>query len=48
MCWFFHKWGKWSELKNAIYTNVLNGVKHEGKYQERYCNKCGKYESRDI
>jgi len=38
MCiWIFHKWGKWSKPRNNSEGNGL---------QDRYCEKCGKYQVR--
>lgn len=56
MCW--HKWGRWSEPKPEIwnrqnhylYSNVPMGepVKYLRHYQDRVCEKCGKYKKRYI
>jgi hypothetical protein len=41
MCFWRHKWGKWSKI------TVVGIVGKEGEkalVQERYCDRCGKYQ----
>lgn len=53
-CW--HKWSKWSEVKTEewekqhIAYGVPAGVptQYLRNYQERVCDKCGKYQKRYI
>lgn len=55
MCLFFHKWGKWSILKEEKWINVsyYRQQKIEGSEKEftkfsqiRICTKCGKTQKR--
>lgn len=42
MCWFFHKWGKWSV---AGYLKLRGSERRVGLVQERTCSKCGKIQA---
>ena len=40
-CWVWHDWGKWSDAK---VVGVTGRPGEEAIVQERYCDKCGKYQ----
>jgi len=53
----FHKWGKWSEVKQAEWIRttrsnigfIVSGpTKYLREFQERYCLDCGKYERKYL
>ena len=55
MCFIFHDWGKWGELKSERWQRVhhwtpLTSEKiiYSRYFQERFCQECGKYEKRYI
>ena len=43
-CYFFHKWGKWIDIK-AIFKNEFTKETYERLGQRRACERCGKCES---
>ena len=49
-CYIFHEWGKWSVVKSEKWKTyyLVTGLEkeHIKEYQERYCEKCGKYQKR--
>lgn len=54
MC-LFHKWGKWSEVKEEVWERrkSLGGIETDRytyvrRCQERYCEKCGKHSQRYL
>lgn len=56
MCFLFHKWGKWRDLKMTISTpckNFITGqpekwVTRDVDGQTRACKWCGKRELRQV
>ena len=48
MCFLFHKWPKWSDVKTETWHNARWNNDYTREYQERTCEKCGKYEKRYI
>lgn len=49
MCW--HKWTKWEiREEEGTITNRKTGASRPamGRWQERTCKKCGKYQKEDI
>jgi hypothetical protein len=40
MCFWRHKWGKWSK---ATVVGIV-GKDEKAIVQERYCDRCGKYQ----
>ena len=49
-CW--HKWTKWSGIKNESWTRITYVSFTENHFiktfQDRTCEKCGKYQKRYI
>ena len=55
MCILFHKWPKWSKLKEERWKHIVEAavneikeIKYVRRSQERVCEKCGKHDKRYI
>ena len=49
-CFFWHKWGKWSESISVLRTTYLRGdvIEKVVDGQRRCCDRCGKIEVREM
>ena len=53
MCFLFHKWEKWSEVKikrkkRVVYERQCEQIEFIERYQSRKCLKCDMYQERTI
>ncbi len=55
MC-IFHRWLKWSAIKEERWAKIIQlygysigePSEYARQYQDRYCDKCGKYQKRYL
>ena len=43
-----HQFGKWSEPRSAVLTKDKYGSGYMAVVQDRFCEKCGLYEYREL
>ena len=52
MCWLFHKWGKWGEIKLEPWSRsaptLRVRVEFKREVQERTCERCGQLQRRYL
>jgi hypothetical protein len=46
--WCFHKWAKWSDPHNGIFSKSEGSIGYFSVCQMRICDKCGKAEYRKL
>lgn len=55
-CWIFHDWSKWKQIKvpvvpfDYVDRKIVDtpGVQYTETKQERYCERCGLTQRRDV